>query len=67
MARVLEAKGDLAGALALLDEADRVYVGDFSPNVRPVPALRARVWLRQGRSRRPGVGPRAGTCPSTTI
>ena len=26
-----------------------MYVGDFSPEVRPVPALRARVWLAQGR------------------
>ena len=28
---------------------ERVYVGDFSPNVRPVPALRARLLLAQGR------------------
>jgi LuxR family maltose regulon positive regulatory protein len=49
MARVCEADGDLAAAIDLLDEAARVYVGDFSPNVRPVPALRARAWLRQGR------------------
>jgi LuxR family maltose regulon positive regulatory protein len=49
MARVCEAEGDLAAAIDLLDEAARVYVGDFSPNVRPVPALRARAWLRQGR------------------
>ena len=34
---------------SFLDEAERVYVGDFSPEVRPVPALRARVWLAQGR------------------
>ncbi len=49
MSRVLEAEGDLDGAVALLDEADRVYVGDFSPNVRPVPAVRARAWIRQRR------------------
>jgi LuxR family maltose regulon positive regulatory protein len=49
MARVREAEGDLDGALALLDEAQRVYVGDFSPNVRPVPASRARVLTAQGR------------------
>jgi LuxR family maltose regulon positive regulatory protein len=49
MARAREAKGDLDGALDLLDEADRVYMGDFSPNVRPVPALRARVLAAQGR------------------
>ena len=34
-ARLREAQGDLAGAVALLEEAERVYVGDFSPNVRP--------------------------------
>jgi LuxR family transcriptional regulator, maltose regulon positive regulatory protein len=49
MARVREAEGDLDGALALLDEALRVYTGDFSPNVRPVPASRARVLAAQGR------------------
>lgn len=48
MARVREAEGDLPGALTLLDEAQRVYMGDFSPNVRPVPALRARVLAAQG-------------------
>ena len=26
-----------------------MYEGDFSPNVRPVPAVRARAWIRQGR------------------
>ena len=35
-------------ALALLDEADRVYDGDYSPTVRPVPAVRARLRLRRG-------------------
>ena len=49
MARVREAEGDLGGALDLLDEAERVYVGDFFPNVRPIPAMRARTWLSQGR------------------
>jgi len=49
MARIREAEGDLDGALELLNEAERVYDGDFSPNVRPVPALRARVWVALGR------------------
>jgi LuxR family transcriptional regulator, maltose regulon positive regulatory protein len=49
MARVREVEGDLGGALGLLDEAERLYVSDFFPNVRPVPALRARVWIAQGR------------------
>jgi LuxR family maltose regulon positive regulatory protein len=48
MARIREAQGDLAGALNLLDEAQRVYMGDFSPNVRPVPASRARVLAALG-------------------
>ena len=47
-ARLCEAEGDLAGAATLLEEAERVYVGDFSPNVRPIPAVRARVLLAQG-------------------
>jgi LuxR family maltose regulon positive regulatory protein len=38
MARVQESEGDLAGAVDRLDEAERRYVGDFLPNVRPVAA-----------------------------
>ena len=49
MARIRQAEGDLGGALDLLNEAERLYIGDFFPNVRPVPALRARVWIAQGR------------------
>ncbi|HJQ88847.1 MAG TPA: LuxR C-terminal-related transcriptional regulator, partial [Propionibacteriaceae bacterium] len=50
MARIRAAEGDLGAALDLLNEADRLYVSDFSPDVRPVPALRAQVWVAQGRS-----------------
>jgi LuxR family transcriptional regulator, maltose regulon positive regulatory protein len=49
MARVREAEADLDGALDLLDAALGVYMGDFAPNVRPIPALRARVLAAQGR------------------
>ena len=49
MARIREAQGDLDGALDLLDEAERLYVSDFSPNVRPVAAMKTRVWVAQGR------------------
>ena len=49
MARVRQAEGDLDGALELLSEAERLYMGDMFPNVRPVPALKARVWIAQGR------------------
>jgi LuxR family transcriptional regulator, maltose regulon positive regulatory protein len=48
MARIREARGDLDGAVALLDEAKRLYVSDFYPDVRPVAALRARVRVAQG-------------------
>ena len=48
-ARLKEAQGDLDGALALLDEADRVTIRVPLPDVRPVAALKARVWLKQGR------------------
>src|SRR3989440_6977863 len=50
MARIREAQGDLDGALDLLDEAERLYMSDFSPNVRPIAALKTRVWVAQGRS-----------------
>ncbi|MCC6975738.1 MAG: helix-turn-helix transcriptional regulator [Anaerolineae bacterium] len=49
MARIQAAQGDLEGAFNLLQEAERLYAGDFSPNVRPIPALKARVWAAQGR------------------
>ena len=48
MAAVREAEGDIAAAIDLLDEAERLYAGDFSPAVRPVPAIRARTWARHG-------------------
>jgi LuxR family maltose regulon positive regulatory protein len=49
MARIRQAEGDLNGALDALGEAERLYVGDFFPNVRPVQALRARVLVAQGK------------------
>ena len=49
MARIREAQGDLDGALDLLHEAERLYMSDFFPNVRPVAALKTRVWVAQGR------------------
>jgi len=48
MARIQEAQGELDEALDLLDEAEPLYVSDFSPNVHPTSALRARVWIKQG-------------------
>ena len=48
MARMRETQGGMEGALELLDEAETLYMSDFSPNVRPTPALKARVWIKQG-------------------
>ncbi|HET7689131.1 MAG TPA: LuxR C-terminal-related transcriptional regulator [Nocardioidaceae bacterium] len=49
MALLREAQGDVDAAVRLLDEAIRVYVGDYSPNVQPVAATRARVLASAGR------------------
>ncbi len=49
LAHLRSAQGDTDSAVDLLDEAERVYVGDFSPNVRPIAATRARVRAGAGR------------------
>ena len=48
-ARLKEAEGDLETALDLLDEARRLYVRTSMPDFHPIDALKARVYLRQGR------------------
>jgi LuxR family maltose regulon positive regulatory protein len=48
-AGIQEIQGDLAGALDRLNEAERQYVRSPLPNVRPIAALKARIWIRQGR------------------
>ena len=50
MARVHEAQGDFDTALDLLSGAQPPFMIDFSPNLRPIAAARARVLIRQGRS-----------------
>jgi LuxR family maltose regulon positive regulatory protein len=47
-AGLLLAEGDVAGCLALLEEAERVYDTDMSPAVRPVSARRARTQVLLG-------------------
>ena len=49
MARIRMAEGDPDGALDELHEAERLYVSDYFPDVRPIAALKARVWVAQGR------------------
>ena len=61
MARIREAEGDLDGALDLLDEAERLYVGDFSPERAADPGDEGAGVDRAGAAgRRPSVGARAG-------
>jgi LuxR family maltose regulon positive regulatory protein len=48
-AQLKEAAGDLETALALLDEANRVYIQTLVPDLRPIAALKARIYLKQGR------------------
>jgi|GEM_PF-2419314 len=48
-ARLCIAEGRLAEALDPLREAERHYVSDFFPDVRPVSAMTARLQLRLGR------------------
>ena len=49
MARIREAEGDPDSALGLLREAERLYVSEYYPLVRPIQALVARIHLTQGR------------------
>lgn len=49
MALVKEGQGDLDQSLDLLDEAERLFLPSPDPVVRPISALKARVWIRQGR------------------
>jgi LuxR family maltose regulon positive regulatory protein len=48
-ARLKETLGDLDGALDLLDEAGGLFIRTALPDVRPIAALKARVWIAQGR------------------
>jgi LuxR family maltose regulon positive regulatory protein len=47
-ARLQLARGEFDAALMLLDEAERVYNTDFSPAIRPIAAVKARVHLARG-------------------
>jgi len=48
-ARLKESSGDLESALAQLDEALRMYVKNPVPDTYPIEALKANLYLKQGR------------------
>ncbi|MGH3496373.1 MAG: LuxR C-terminal-related transcriptional regulator [Nocardioidaceae bacterium] len=48
LARLRAAEGNVTAAVELLDEAERVYVGDFSPQIHPIHATRARMLVASG-------------------
>jgi LuxR family maltose regulon positive regulatory protein len=48
-ARLKESGGDLEAALVLVDEAGRAYVKTPIPDIHPIEALKAKVYLKQGR------------------
>jgi LuxR family maltose regulon positive regulatory protein len=49
MARIHAARDDFEHAYERLAEAERLYLHGFFPDVRPISALRARMWIKQGR------------------
>jgi LuxR family maltose regulon positive regulatory protein len=48
-ARLKTAQGDMEGALALLDEAQRLYIRIPLPDFCPISAMKARIWVAQGK------------------
>ena len=48
MGRVADAQGDPQQAITHLDTAEQLYRPAFFPDVRPIAAMRARVWITHG-------------------
>ncbi len=54
VAQLRTADGDADGALALLQDAERVFVSEYYPPIRPIQAQAARIHAAQGRLRDAG-------------
>lgn len=48
-ASIQESQGNWDETLDLLEEAERLYYPSPVPMIRPIPAMKVRVWLRQGK------------------
>ena len=48
-AQLRQAEGNLDGASELLEQAERLYLRSPVPEIQPIGALQARLWLTQGR------------------
>jgi LuxR family maltose regulon positive regulatory protein len=46
--RIADAEGNPQEAITLLDKAEQLYQPGFFPDVRPIGAMRARVWITHG-------------------
>ena len=62
----MQIDGDFVGALDLLHEAEELYDTDYSPPLRPVPAIAARMHWRGAISPQRAAGRRAEASPLTT-
>ena len=67
MALLARADGDPEGAVNLLDQAAELYRPGFFPEVRPIAAIKARIWIAKASCRRPLTGPVSEACPPPTM
>jgi LuxR family maltose regulon positive regulatory protein len=47
---VAEAEGDPDRATDFLDQAEQLYRAGFFPDIRPIAAMKARIWIAQGKA-----------------